>query len=153
MSSSSGTLKRKHVSVSIATKIEVAKKRRSGYSLEDLARQYGVGKSTISEWSTKLETLQEQANGGLGDRVRVRGCACLLATLIILSGGKHPMLDRLIHDWITRARAANKVVTIAVLQEKAMKFAKELIEKAADKDAPEMKALKDFTSSNHWVEG
>ena len=48
--------------------------------------------------------------------------------------------------WITRTRAANKVVTSAV---RAMKFAKELIEKAADKDAPEMKALKDFTSSNH----
>ena len=59
------------------------------------------------------------------------------------------MLDKLIHRWVTRTRAANKVATIAV---QAMKFAKELIEKAADKDAPEIKALKDFKSSNHWVE-
>ncbi len=83
MSSTSHPSKRKRVALPLAAKIEVAKKRRSGHSLEDLSKQYGVGLSTISEWASKLEELKSKANNGFGERKRAQGlplgCSCSFA--------------------------------------------------------------------------
>lgn len=103
--------KRKRVTLSIDTKLEILKKLDSGVSLSNIAVEYGIGKSTITDIRKSQEKIKQFAkeakdNGTVKSRCIVRKAA-------------DDAFDKAMHLWFAQERSKGTPISGVMVTEKA----------------------------------
>lgn len=127
----SPSAKRRRMELSLKQKIDLIQDAEKDPKLSkvELSKQYGIGRSTVIDILKKKDSYKEQYELNIsGKRKRVE------------VNSKYSEINNLLHEWFQQARAKNVPLTGTILQDKALKIAKEL-------------KFTDFKASNGWFEG
>lgn len=122
--------KRRHVTLSLTDKIEVIKKLDRGEKIILIAKEYNIGKSTVSEIKKKRESILAYCSK----------VECDLSTRKTLRPAKHPEVEQALYEWYLQQRAENVFITGDTICEKARFFYKEMTQKD------------DFRASKGWID-
>lgn len=118
MASSSGTLKRKHTFLTIETKIEILNRLEKGESGSSLAKEYGVGKATISDIKKMKNTILNFASKlDSDDGSKLRKTT---------RTAKDSSLEDAVFLWFSQRRSLGEPVSGPLLCEKALYFNEKL---------------------------
>lgn len=115
---SQASLKRKHKTLNIEDKLQILEKLKKGESGASLAREFGVGKSTITDIKSKQDaifkyTSQQDSNEGPKNRKTLK-----LAT--------NMALEDALYLWFTQRRSLGEPISGPLLCEKALDFNKQV---------------------------
>ncbi|XP_045783380.1 jerky protein homolog-like isoform X1 [Maniola jurtina] len=122
--------KRKHKTLPLKDKIEILNKLDSGETMCKLAKEYGVGRSTIHDLKKKKEKILDHANtmeSGLEKRKTLKGGHC-------------PKMENALYMWFMQESSKQIPVSGSILKAKAIEFYKENTKKD------------DFRASNGWLD-
>lgn len=123
-------VKRRHVTLSLTDKIEVIKKLDQGEKVINIAKEYNIGKSTVSEIKKKRESILAYCSK----------VECDLSTRRTLRPAKHPEVEQALYEWYIQQRAENVFISGDAICDKARFFYKEMTQKD------------DFRASKGWVD-
>lgn len=125
------SLKRKHTTLNLEKKIEIIERLKKGESGASLAREYGVGKSTIFDIKSKQEAILQFAckqDSSEGTKNRKT-----------LKSADNNDLENALYLWFTQRRSLGEPISGPMLCEKALEFNKKL-------NGPT-----DFKASSGWL--
>ena len=107
--------KKKHVTLSIREKLTVLKKIAGGASLASIAKEYGIGKSSVSDIKKNEEKLKKFASGMENFSVdsKSRKIMCL---------ANDDELDQALFSWFVQERSQNIPVSGPLLTGKALQL-------------------------------
>lgn len=108
------SLKRKRTVVTLETKVEIIRRLEKNESQSELARQYNLGKSTISEIYKQKEKILEfvsKLDSLDGSKQRKT-----------MKNARHPQLDEALYMWFIQRRLKKDPVSGTYLHEKALEF-------------------------------
>ncbi|XP_023312436.1 jerky protein homolog-like [Anoplophora glabripennis] len=128
---SQASFKRKHKTLNIEDKLQILEKLKKGESGAALAREFGVGKSTITDIKSKQDAIlkyasQQDSNEGPKNRKRLK-----LAN--------NMALEAALYLWFTQRRSLGEPISGPLLCEKALDFNKQL------------NGSPDFNASSGWL--
>ena len=126
--------KRKHVTLSIVEKLTVLEKIAGGASLANIAKEYGIGKSTVSDIKKNEEKLMKFASGMESFSVDSKSRK-------IMRLANDDELDQALFLWFVQKRSQNILVSGPLLTEKALQLPA-LLHVNDMESAPEFKASK-----------
>ena len=125
-------VKRKRVVLDIPTKLRILDRLENGHKCVDLAKEFGVGKSTISDIKTAKDKIREFAvscEGSTDGRHTMKPCA-------------DERLDKALFTWFTQERHRGTPLSGPIVKEKALWFHQQL---NPDDD-------RTFTASEGWLQ-
>ena len=132
---SSRTVKRKRVVLSIETKLAILDKVAKGATQSDLAREYNIGRSTVTDLKRNEAKLREFATG-LDDQG-------ISSSRKIMRLAKEQQVEEAVYLWFVQKRSQDTPVSGPLLKEKAKEFHEKL---HIEEDDPPS-----FTASSGWL--
>ncbi|XP_069684528.1 protein bric-a-brac 1-like isoform X12 [Periplaneta americana] len=128
----STSLKRKHTTLNIETKVEILNRLQKGESGASLARIYGVGRATIRDLKVKKEAIMNYASKIESDEGPKKRKT--------LKTAKNTTLEDAVYLWFTERRRLGEPISGPLICEKALDLNKKL-------DGPP-----DFKASSGWLQ-
>ena len=129
--------KRKHVTLSIEQKLTILKKVAGGASLTTIAKEYDIGKSTVSDIKKNEEKLKKFAAGMESFSVDSKSRK-------IMRLANDDELDQALYLWFVQKRSQNIPVSGPLLTEKALQLHALLHES-------NMESVTEFKASKGWL--
>lgn len=123
-------MKRKHITLSLADKCTILKRLDKGESGTQLAKEFNVGKSTISDIRTNRENILSF----------VSICEEEPNKRQTLKLSDYPLLDSALYQWFLQERSRHTPISGPILKEKAMVFHNKIHPEASD-----------FKASDGWL--
>ena len=108
-------VKRKRVTLTLGTKLEIVKKIKLGRSNISLAEEYGIGKATVSDLKRDKDKLTALADTHVADKV-----------FLSKNPAQYDDLDKAVYTWFTQERARGTPLSGPIFMAKALSFAKQL---------------------------
>lgn len=123
-------VKRKHKTLSLRQKHEIIEKLKNGRSPLQLATEYGVGRSTITDIKKKKSKIEQYMKSHEAES----------SQRLTLKQAENPNVESALYTWFLQQRSRNLTISGEILQEKAKYFYNEIT------------GRDDFAASAGWLD-
>jgi hypothetical protein len=125
-------MKRKRVVISVQDKLTAIKRLDKGESLRSVAKNYGVGISTVSEWRKNRKKIEQWCSVLASPAPQRKS----------MKKGEYNKIDETLYLWFTQQRDRGIPISGPILQQKAIEIGENL---------PVIEAPDTFTASDGWL--